>query len=561
MFRFLRFISNIKSSTLIIRPHQRCYSVHGEEIPATHSWNLSNDGGDISCLGSYTEGSGIILGVYSSETTSNIVCLTKTATIFNHNINGRLIDALKVTPLPRLGEVRVYPKIDPTFDVVAIAGLGRNGAGYNKSEGRDEAKENVRKAVGAGILKLQAMKVNKIYVEGFDDPESAAEGAHLAVWENHHLLPNTKRKVKMPDLILYGDCDMKKWRIGLEKAEAQNFARKLMETPANMMTPRALAYTIVQTLCKTNVNVTLRSERWLQENNMNAFLENTKGSPQSPILVQLNYNGCDPGIPPVVLIGKGLTFNSGGLCLKTCKEMLHMRGDMAGAAVIVAAFKAMAALGLPINVVGLLAIGENMPGGTAGRPKDIVKSLSGKSILVSPRDFSGTLMLADTLCFAQSFNPKYIVSVATLTKEVRTAFGLSASGLFTKNEKLWQLLKIAAIHSGDRLWKCPLWRMYEREIKDFTSSDLSTLQRDELYPRGISCTTTAFLNQFTCHKNWAHIDTSGTMYEGGRTSYLKKGMSGRPTRTLIEFLGQMAYPPDFEAGKLPSDTVKQDACG
>uniref|UniRef100_A0A1B6KCK8 Cytosol aminopeptidase n=1 Tax=Graphocephala atropunctata TaxID=36148 RepID=A0A1B6KCK8_9HEMI len=559
MFTLLRLVSNIRKFTEHIRL-KRFYSVHGEEVPDAHAWNLSNDGTDISCLGSYTEGSGVVLGVFRGEKSSNVVCLTKTATIFNHKINGGLINALKVTPLPKLGEVKMYPKLDPNFDVVAVAGLGENGAGYNKREGRDETKENIRKAAGAGVRQLQQMRVNKIFVEGFEDPESAAEGAHLAVWENHHLLPNSKRKVKMPDLILFGDCDMKKWRIGMEKAEAQNFARKLMETSANMMTPRALAYTIVQALCKTNVNVTLRSERWLHEHNMKAFLENTKGSPQGPILVQLNYNGCDPGVPPVVLIGKGLTFNSGGLCLKTCKEMKHMRGDMAGAAVVVAAFKAMAALGLPINVVGLLPIGENMPGGTAGKSRDIIKSIAGKSILVSPRDFNGTLMLADTLCFAQSLKPKYIVSVATLTKEVQSTFGLATSGLFTKNEKLWQLLKIASIHSGDRLWKCPLWRMYEREVKDFTSSDLSTMQRDEYYPRGISCTTTAFLNQFTCHKNWAHIDSLGTMYEEGRTPYLKRGMSGRPTRTLIEFLGQMAYPPDFEGKKLPSDPVMPDAC-
>lgn len=519
----------------------RC--LHQEQIPDTHAWKL-NEGPEISCLGSQSDGSGVILGVYTDDQDPNVMCLTETGTIFNDNIKGRLIEFLKTTPLPKLGEVRIYPKMDPTFDLVAVAGLGDNNAGYSKQEARDETKENVRKAVGAAVRQLQDLRVNKIYVEGFEDPESAAEGAHLAVWQNYNISPTRSetRKTKMPDLVLYGDCDMKKWRIGLEKAEAQNFARKLIEIPANLMSPRALAYTVVQALGTTSVNITMRGEHWLKENNMNAFIENTKGSPHPPILVEMTYNGCDPRIPPVVLIGKGLTFNSGGLCLKTCEEMKHMRGDMAGAAVVVATIKAMANLGLPINVMGLLTIGENMPGGTAGKPKDIVKSSSGKSVLVAPRDFNGTLMLADTICYAQRFKPKYILTIANLTKEVQTVFNLTASGLFTKNEKLWQLLKTSSIHSGDRIWKCPLWSVYEREVKDFTCSDVSTLQTAN-YPRGISCTTAAFLNQFTCHDNLGYLDTSGIIYENGKTPYLKKGMSGRPTRTIIEFLGQMAHPP------------------
>lgn len=559
MLRFLQLTSNkIKLPNIQFNTFKRFYGVNKEEVPSHHCWNISQEGAEISCLGSYTEGSGIVLGVYPGEEESNTVCLTKTGTIFNNNIEGALVDRLKATPLPKVGEVRVFSKLDPSFDTVVVVGVGDNNAGYKKSEARDESKENVRKAVGAGVQFLQTLNANKIYVESFDDPESAAEGACLAVWENHHLLPNSKRKVKVPDLLLYGDCDMKKWRIGVEKAEAQNFARKLMETPANLMSPRALSYSVVQTLMKSNVNVTLRGERWLKDHNMNAFLENTRGSPQAAVLLELNYMGCEPDTPPVVLIGKGLTFNAGGLCWKTCPQMRNMRGDMAGAAAVTGAFKAIASLGIPLNVVGLLCLGENTPGGTAGRPKDIVKSASGKSILVSPRDFGGNLMLADAICYAQKFKPKYIVSVASLTKEISKVFGLPASGLFTKNEKLWQLFKTSAIHTGDRVWKCPLWKVYEREVADFLSSDLSTYQHD-FYPRGVSCNTSAFLNQFNCHQNWAHLDIKSVMYENGKTPYLKKGMSGRPTRTLIEFLGQVAYPPDTD-GKIPPDPIMPNAC-
>ncbi|KAG8321805.1 cytosol aminopeptidase-like [Homalodisca vitripennis] len=510
-----------------------------------NSWNADIEAaGGFSCTGSVNDGSALILGVYPEDNhaLSQTICLTKTAALFNHNINGKLVEMLKASgPLPNIGEFRVFPKLEPMFSLVAVVGLGDNNAGYEKREQRDESKENIRKAVGVACRYFQGIEVNKIFVEGFEDPESAAEGAFLALWENQHLRAPERRKIKIPDVVMYGDCDWKKWRIGVEKAEAQNFARKLMETPANLMTPRAFAYNVVQALCKTSVNVTLRGETWLKEHNMNAFLANTKGSPQPPFLLEMTYNGCDPAIPPIILIGKGITFNSGGLCLKTCEEMKHMRGDMQGAAVVVATFKALANLGLPINVRGLIPLGENMPGGTAARPRDIIKSTSGKSILISPRDFNGSLMLADTLCYAQQFKPKYIVSLATLSKEVKTAFNLSASGIYTQNEKLWQLLKTSSIHSGDRLWKLPMWNMYEREVKDFTSADLSILSK--YFRRGISATTTALLNQFVCKPNWALIDTYGTMFEDGKTSYIKKGMSGRPTRTMVEFLGQMAYPP------------------
>lgn len=510
-----------------------------------NSWNADLvEAGGFTCAGSVNEGSALILGVYKQDEDdkSGAVCLTKAAALYNHNIEGKLVSMLKSSgPLPQLGEIRVFPELEPTFNIVAVVGLGDNNAGYEKIEQRDESKENIRKAVGVACRYFQTASINKIFVESFEDPESAAEGAFLSLWEYQSLKSPDKRAIKIPDVLMYGDCDWKKWRIGVEKAEAQNYARKLMETPANLLTPKSFAYNVVQSLCKTSVNVTLRGETWLKEHNMNALLANTRGSPQPSFLLEMAYNGCDPAIPPIVLIGKGLTFNSGGLCIKTCQEMKHMRGDMAGAAVVVAAFKALANLGLPVNVVGLIPLGENMPGGTAARPRDIVKSTSGKTILVSPRDFNGSLMLADTLCYAQKFKPKYIITLATLNEEIRTGFDLSTSAMYTQNEKLWQLLKTSSIHSGDRLWKLPLWKMFEREVRDFTCADLSVLSK--YFKRGFPTTTTAFLNQFTCHPNWALIDSLGTMYEDGKTPYLKKGMAGRPTRTIIEFLGQIAYPP------------------
>lgn len=520
-------------------------------FPSIENWNPS-DG--LGCgMGGGTDGTAIILGAYYDKNAyiDQTLCLTKAAALFNHNIHGRLVEGLKsFGPLPKLGEIRTFTKLDPAYNIVTVVGLGDNNEGYIKKEAREVSKENIRESVGVACRVLQELMVEKVYVESFGDPESAAEGASLALWANQQLKIPKNRLIRMPDVGLYGDCDWKKWRIGLEKGEAQNFARHLMETPANMMTPRVFAHTVVHTLCKTSINVTLRGENWLKENNMNAFVSNTKGSPQPPFLLEIDYNGCDPSVAPIVLIGKGLTFNSGGLGLKTCDQMKYMRGDMAGAAIVVATFKALANLGLPVNVRGLIPLGENMPGGTAARPRDIVKSTSGKSILVAGQDFDGNLLLADTLCYAQRFKPKYIISMTTMSDEIKNSFEKSTSAIFTNNEKLWQLLKTASVHSGDRLWKLPLWNMFEREIKDFSCADLSNLTK---YPAGIPCTNAAFLKQFTCRPNWAHIDLKGTMYEDGTTPYLRRGMSGRPTRTLVEFLGQIAYPPLDIAQQSTSD--------
>jgi len=521
----------------------RYYTLYDDPcgLPPHNSWDPDGEG--LSCEGSAAEGAGLILGAYYDEKDylNQTICLTKAAALFNHNVNGKLVERLKAFgPLPKLGEIRTFTELDPAYNLVTVVGLGDVNAGYSKREARDEGKENIRKAVGIACRVLQTHMVEKVYVEGFDDPESAAEGASLALWANQNLKNPARRNVKVPDIVMYGECDWKKWRIGLEKAEAQNFARRLMEAPANLMTPRTFAQSVVQSLCKSSINVTLRGESWLKENNMNAFLSNSKGSPQSPYLLEMDYNGCDPGIPPIILVGKGMTFNSGGLCIKTCEGMKYMRGDMVGAATVVATFKALANLGLPVNVRGLLPLAENMPGGTAARPRDIVTSTSGKSILIAGQDFDGNLLLADTLCYAQRYKPKYVVSLTTMHKEVQTSFDLSAAGIFTNNEKLWQLLRTASIHTGDRLWKLPLWQMYEREVQDFSCADLSNLTK---YPRGMPCSNSGFLNQFICKPNWAHIDLMGIMYEDGKTSYLRRGMSGRPTRTLIEFLGQIAYPP------------------
>jgi aminopeptidase len=238
------------------------------------------------------------------------------------------------------------------------------------------------------------------------------------------------------------------------------------------------------------------------------------------------------------MIGKGITFDSGGLCLKNDSELAYMRGDMAGAACVVATMKAISSLRLPINVRALLPLCENMPGASATKPGDIVRSINGKSILVSDTDYEGVLVLSDALAYAQKYKPKFILDVGTLTKEMFEMMGTSATGVFTNCDNLWKSMKMASIHTGDRVWRFPLWKIYNRLlVPKNRSSDLTNSPRAHI---GLSCTSAALLHAFTCDYDWIHLDSYGVMRGNGSSTYLSPGMSGRPTRTMIEFLAQFS---------------------
>ncbi|KAF6209067.1 hypothetical protein GE061_014810 [Apolygus lucorum] len=516
----------------------------------TNAWNiLPNE--DAGCVGEAIDGKALVLGAYTCEENSEqsvpkgprVLTLTRTALRFNAYACNRVITQLKASgPFPHLGEVRLLYNVDPSFPIIALVGIGNACYGYNKVEQRDEGKEAIRIAVGAACRAAQDLQVSKLYIENFGHTESAAEGAALSLWI-YQDLKNKSSKTIIPYLGLYDDCDWTGWQIGLEKAAAQNLARQLMESPSNLMTPTAFALSTVEALVNVGANVEVRVQEWAKENNMNAFLAVAKGSAEAPIFLEVNYNGCDPCLPPVVLVGKGITFDSGGLCLKTTDEMTHMKGDMAGAACVVATVRAIASLRLPINIRGLIPLCENMPGASATKPGDIVRAMNGKTILIGNTDNEGQLILADALSYAQKYKPKFIMDVGTLTNQLETVMGPSATGVWTNDDNLWISLKAASIHTGDRVWRLPLWEDYCPQVTpSHVSVDLTNVPETGT---GISSAVAAFLSHFICYHRWIHLDTFGVMVEIGETPYLRAGMSGRPTRTIIEFLAQMACkPPD-----------------
>lgn len=484
---------------------------------------------------------GLVLGLYTNpEDPYDPGKLTPTGEKYDSMVCHRLYELIKFTgPPAKLGEVRVFYNIDDEFSMVAVVGVGPECQGYDVFEQMDEGKEAIRVASSTGCKALQKMSVRRVYVESFGHSESAAEGAALGVWL-YQEKKNKKYQIHIPQLELYDDCDWTGWQIGLQKAASQNLARQLMDTPANLMTPTSFAQNAVEVLCKSGVNVEVKVRGWAETQKMFAFLAVAQGSCEPPIFLELSYYGASRDERPVVLIGKGITYNSGGLCLKPCNKQRFMRGDMGGAACVLAACRAVAGLQLPINVRALIPLCENMPGCAAMRPGDIVKAMNGKSIKIESTDTAGRLSLADALVYAQNFWPRFIVDVGTMTNDMRHSLGTAASGVFSNSEALWEYMLAASMHTGDRVWRFPLWDHFTKLVSHHHDCDVMTFGRGGKPRCGEACKVAAFLNEFVPCGDWLHLDTYGIMRSNGKDfSYLRQGMSGRPTRTLVEFLSQL----------------------
>ncbi|XP_055586993.1 cytosol aminopeptidase-like [Uranotaenia lowii] len=485
---------------------------------------------------------GLVLGVYAdSKNPEDLGQLTPSAARYNETYtNGALMDILRIAgPMPRLGEARVFFNLEPTYSAVAVCGLGTECLGYNKPEQLDESKEAIRIAAASGSRALQALRTARIYVEDFGHSESAAEGAHMALWVNQEFRSLHLRK-HIPALQLYYDpllpCDSNGWKIGLAKAEAQNLARQLQEAPANHMTPTTFAQNVVQILCNSGVNVEVKVRSWAESMGMSSFLTIAKGSCEPPIFLELSYYGTNPKERPIVLIGQGNTFDSGGICAKRLHALTDMRGDMAGAACVVATCRAIAALKLPVNIRALIPLCEHMIGCNAMKPGDVVKVKNGKTIEIVDTDYEGPMVLVDALLYSENFGPKYTVDVSTLSNHVTKGLGKVCSAVFTNSEDLWKRIKYAGVHTGDRVWRMPLWNYFTQQMCSVEHVDIQN------YGRGVggeACKAAAFLREFLPCGPWLHIEAYNVMTtHGDDYPYLRKGMAGRPTRTLIEFIAQ-----------------------
>ncbi|XP_078257040.1 cytosol aminopeptidase isoform X2 [Rhinoraja longicauda] len=482
----------------------------------------------------YTSGSkGLVLGVYEGGKEDETIQFTKAGELFDSSIAGKLKELLTISgPALKKGRSRLFYGLHQDFPHIVVVGLGDKNAGINSLEQYDEGKENIRAAIAVGCRQLQDVEVPHVEVDLCGDAHCAAEGSVLGLFEYNELKKKKKTAVTVKP---YGSLENEAWQRGVMYAEGQNLARHLMEAPANYLTPTSFAEIIQQALHSTGdkVEVHIRPKSWIEEQQMGAFLSVAKGSDEEPVFLEIHYNGSTlSSESPLVFVGKGVTFDSGGISIKPASGMDAMRADMGGAATVCSAITTAASLKLPLNIIGLAPLCENMVNGRANKPGDVVRAKNGKTIQVDNTDAEGRLILADALCYAHNFNPKAIVNAATLTGAMDVALGSAATGVFTNSDWLWEHLREASIVTGDRVWRMPLFQHYTRQVTESQLADLNNIGK---YRSGGACTAAAFLREFVTVPHWAHLDIAGVMSNKDEVPYLRKGMAGRPTRTLVEF--------------------------
>ena len=436
-------------------------------------------------------------------------------------------------------EVRLYGP-EGGADRVVLLGLGK----------ADEVDaEAVRRMAGRAVRAAEAFRLEglAIALDGLDGvaPEARAqalaEGAGLAAWRFDELKAEKEDdpvvSVISVDLVGTDDADAyaRGAMTGAAIARGANFARTLQSRPGNVATPTALADEAVRMAGAVGLEATVFDEARMREEGMHALLSVSRGSAEEARFIMLEHRGGKEGDPPLILVGKGLTFDAGGISLKPPAGMEEMKFDMSGGAAVIGAMQVVAEIGVKANVVGLVPSSENLPSGTATKPGDVISSLAGKTIEVINTDAEGRLILADALTWGSRMKPKAMVDCATLTGSVIIALGHHAAAVMGNDDALVEELRAAGEASGERCWPLPLWKEY-REQLDSTTADLQNVGGRP----GGSITAAAFLKEFVGDATWAHLDIAGTAYGEGKLPYQRKGALGFPTRLLVEWVRSRA---------------------
>jgi leucyl aminopeptidase len=331
--------------------------------------------------------------------------------------------------------------------------------------------------------------------------------------------------------------------LGKISSWATNFARDLANQPSNILTPTRLSLEAKKLVQENNLQCKILSLSQIKRLKMNSFLAVASGSKEPPKLIILEYrptghlpkekkiDPMNPKSDTLVLVGKGITFDAGGLSLKPTEEMLEMKGDMTGGAVVMSTISASAKLKLPLNLIGIIPTAENLPSGSALKIGDIITSHSGKTIEILNADAEGRLILADALSYAKIFKPDAILDIATLTSGIKLALGTICGGVLGNHEKLIGKMILAGEKTGERVWEMPLWEDYQEFIK----SDLADIKNVGGKP-GAAIIAARFLQNFVGDYPWVHVDIAGVAFSEKERTYIPKGATGFGARLLLQFL-------------------------
>lgn len=473
-----------------------------------------------------------IVGVYDKG------ALSDTAHALDRRIGGRIARLAKRGDIRgKAGETLLLTDIDgAASERILVVGLGARGSFKRKQ---------YRKALASalGVLARTGARnaVSYLGLEEISDSDiySLARAAAEVVGNAQYRIPDHKTANKRPKSMLtkFGfavasRADRKDAERGLAHGQGivagMSLMRDLANHPANVCTPSFLS-NAAKTLARDygSIRVRVLNEAECRRLKMGSFLSVTNGSEEPARLIVLEYSGAARRESPTVLVGKGVTFDTGGISLKPPANMDEMKFDMSGAASVLGTFKAVAELELPINLVGVVPACENMPSGRATKPGDIVKSMSGQTIEVLNTDAEGRLILCDAITYARRFDPDAIIDIATLTGACVIALGNHYSGLFSNDDELSAALKVAGERADDRAWPMPIGEEYAEQLKS-NFADFANVGGRE----GGAITAACFLGKFTEGLRWAHLDIAGVAYLGGS----QKGSTGRPVPLLVDYL-------------------------
>lgn len=398
----------------------------------------------------------------------------------------------------------------------------------------DGAARSVRQALGAAAAALKAPQIKRVVLCFAGSAQADAVCAAVqAVADASYVYTTTKPKAEARSLarVVVGVPDPSEVRAafyqGVALVEGVEFAREWGNRPANHATPTMLA-NAAKTLAKQpRIQCKVMGPSEVERLGMGSFMAVAKGSEEPLRFIELRYSGGAKDQAPVVLVGKGITFDTGGISIKPAAEMDEMKFDMCGAASVLGVFRALAELQPAINVVGLIPACENMPDGRSVKPGDVVTSMSGQTIEVLNTDAEGRLILCDALTYAARFKPAAVVDIATLTGACVIALGGVRSGLFSNNDGLAQALQAAGESAQDPCWRMPLDDDYADGLKS-NFADMGNVAGRA----GGAITAAKFLQKFVGDMPWAHLDIAGTAWKGGAA----KGSTGRPVGLLVQYL-------------------------
>ncbi len=367
--------------------------------------------------------------------------------------------------------------------------------------------------------------------------ELLARALEVAAYRYTETVSKPKKALKLGKLAVVSGAEMtpkaaqKALDEGMHTGAGINTARELANLPGNICTPSYLMQQ-ARALTRGNKKMThqILDEKKMKELGMGALLSVTAGSDEPAKLIIMQYKGAKASAKPYVLVGKGITFDTGGISLKPGAKMDEMKFDMGGAASVFGTMQAIRDMELPINVVAIVAAAENMPSGGATKPGDVVTSMSGTTIEVLNTDAEGRLVLCDALTYAERYKPRAVIDLATLTGACVVALGSHASGLYANNDALAEQLLEAGQRSHDRAWRMPLWEDYQKQLSS-NFADLANIGG----PGGGSITAACFLAHFTKKYDWAHLDIAGTAWDAS-----PKGATGRPVALLTHYLKEQA---------------------